>query len=315
MKSVVFLGTSAATPTKHRSVTCHGLQFLNGRVWLLDCGEGTQHQIAKCNDIRVGRIDNILITHLHGDHSFGLPGLLASMSLVAGDGKEPVRCIGPVGLERLIRTSLDLSATYITYKLEIIELEEGKVRDLGVIDGHHVVAYPMVHKVACFGFVVEEPEKPGQLDAKKAASLGAKGKDMGLLKAGKDVTLGDGTVIKAADLLSPPRKGKKVVLLGDTSDSTSLAEAARGCDLIVHEATFDSTLEQKAVEGGHSTSSMAGRFAHSIQAKKLVLTHFSMRYTTAGEGELGVAELQQEAQKECPQTIVHCAEDFSVFDI
>jgi len=81
------------------------------------------------------------------------------------------------------------------------------------------------------------------------------------------------------------------------------------------QATFDSTLEQKAVEGGHSTSSMAGRFAHSIQAKKLVLTHFSMRYTTAGEGELGVAELQQEAQKECPQTIVHCAEDFSVFDI
>jgi ribonuclease Z len=148
---------------------------------------------------------------------------------------------------------------------------------------------------------------------------------------------------QAADLLSPPRQGKKVVLLGDTSDATSLAEAAHGCDLIVHEvridvtshhdvesrldqtltrsslrftqATYDNTLEQKAIEGGHSTSTMAGRFAHSIEAKKLVLTHFSMRYTTAAEGELGVADLQREAQKECPHTTVVCAEDFSVFDI
>lgn len=297
-------------------MTCHALLFQNGRSWLLDCGEGTQHQILKSTEVRPGRIDVILITHLHGDHSFGLPGLLASISLIAGDREEPLKCFGPVGLERMVNTALELSSTYITYKLEIHELEPEKVHSLGNISGYSVTAYPILHKVACFGYVIVEPDKAGQLDAKKAAQLGAKGKELGQLKMGKDVQLANGSVIKAADVLGPTRKGKKVVLLGDTSDASSLAEASEECDVIVHEATYDASLERKAIEGGHSTSTMAGRFAHQIRAKKLILTHFSMRYTTAdaSAGELTTLDLVKEAQVECPDTAVIAAEDFGVYD-
>jgi len=309
------LGTSAATPTRHRSVSAHALQFVNGRSWLFDCGEGTQHQIVKCHDIKANRIDAIFITHLHGDHSFGLPGLLATLSLVGGDRDSPLRVFGPQGLKEFINTAIGVSATYITYKLEIVELDEGKVHDLGEIDGYHTVAFPLRHKVPCFGYIIQEPTKPPSLDAKKAAALGAKGKELGLLKAGKDVELPDGRVIKASDVLGSPQKGKKAVLLGDTSDSSSLIEAGMECDVLVHEATYDGSLEEKAIDGGHSTSAMAGRFAHLLRAKKLILTHFSMRYTTATEGELGVDALVKEAQAECPATAVVAADDFKNIDI
>eukprot|EP01121_Diplochlamys_sp_Union-15-3_P012703 TRINITY_DN3847_c0_g1_i5.p1 TRINITY_DN3847_c0_g1~~TRINITY_DN3847_c0_g1_i5.p1 ORF type:complete len:178 (+),score=43.01 TRINITY_DN3847_c0_g1_i5:357-890(+) len=165
-------------------------------------------------------------------------------------------------------------------------------------------------------YVIQEPEKPGSLDAKKAAQLGAKGKLLGMLKAGKDVTLENGSVIKASDVLSAPQPGRKVVLLGDTCDSTQIMEAANNCDVLVHEATYDASLEQKAIEGGHSTSKMAGQFASKIHAKKLFLTHFSMRYTTTREpGDLGVAELQKEAQAEAPHTVVIAADDLTEYPL
>jgi len=315
MKSVVFLGTSAATPTRHLSVSAHALHFLNGRSWLVDCGEGTQHQIVKCDDIKANRIDVIFITHLHGDHCFGLPGLLATLSLVGGDREKPLHLFGPAGLREFINTAIGVSQTYLTYKLEVVELEPEKVHDLGEIDGYKISAFPLRHKVPCFGYIVTEPDKPAALDARKASSLGAKGKDMGLLKAGKDVTLADGSVIKASDVLGVPQKGRKAVMLGDTCDSSSLMEAAMHCDVLVHEATYDATLEGKAIEGGHSTSAMAGKFAQTLNAKKMILTHFSMRYTTAKEGELGVDDLLKEAQNECPHTTVLAADDFAVFDI
>ncbi|KAL6079318.1 Ribonuclease BN [Balamuthia mandrillaris] len=339
MKCVTFLGTSAATPTKCRNVTSHALQFLNGRAWLFDCGEGTQHQILKSKDLKAPRIDAIFITHLHGDHLFGLPGLLASLSLVGGERQNPVLLYGPPGIKEYVRASIDSSVTYLTYGLEVIELDTSKNHTLsepGLSTSASmpmkVTAHPIVHKVPCLGYVVEEPERAGALDAKKAASLGAKGKEMGLLKAGKDVTLSDGRVIKASDVIGPTRKGKKVVLLGDTSDASSVLEAGQGCDLLVHEATYDASLREKAVEGGHSTSQMAGRFAKELAAKKLILTHFSMRYTSSEGsqpqhqekdaeeekeegGPLTVEQLCEEARAECPETLVVAALDLESYDV
>eukprot|EP01114_Cavostelium_apophysatum_P016865 TRINITY_DN4888_c0_g1_i1.p1 TRINITY_DN4888_c0_g1~~TRINITY_DN4888_c0_g1_i1.p1 ORF type:complete len:315 (-),score=57.66 TRINITY_DN4888_c0_g1_i1:26-970(-) len=314
MPSLVFLGTSAATPTKMRNVTSHALRMDDGKIFLLDCGEGTQHQFLKSNEVKSSKIEAFLITHLHGDHSFGLPGLLASMSLLGRS--DPVKCFGPKGIKPYIESFLQHSATYLTFPFEIIELEVGKVAPLGVISGVTITAYPLRHKVPCFGYILQEPEKRGKLDAQKAKQLGATGKDMGLLTAGKDVTTASGQVIRAVDVIGETRKGKKYVLLGDTSNSDSMLPDAEDCDVLVHETTYDASLQEKAVEGGHSTSKMAGEFANRIRAKKLFITHFSMRYDTEStEGAITVNDLLNETQRECPDTVVTAAEDFRKYEI
>jgi ribonuclease Z len=295
-------------------VSSYAVRFTDSKIWLLDCGEGTQHQVLKTDLVKLNKIEVIFVTHLHGDHSFGLPGLLASMSLLAERG--PLKVIGPQGLDKMINTALSLSASYITYPLEIVELEENKVKDLGNINGFKVQAYPLKHKVACFGYVVTEPEKPGKLDAARAKQLGAQPKDLGQLKAGKDITLADGTVVKSSDVLSPPAPGKKIVMLGDTCNSDSLLEDGMGCDVVIHETTYHAELKEKAIAGGHSTSQMAGEFAARLKAKKLIITHFSQRYSTAtGPDEITVEHLVKEAQHECPDTAVLAAADLQNFDI
>jgi len=311
----LFLGTAAACPTKERNVSAYAIKTMLARHWLVGCGEGTQHRIVARTDlIKTSRLDVILITHLHGDHSFGLPGLLASISMGNAEPDRKLKLIGPVGLQTMVKTALKLSETYLTYELDIVELEDNKVHDLGSLGEMSVKAFPLTHKVPCFGYLISEPDKLGKLDGKKAAKLGAKGGQLGELKDGKDVTLADGTVIKAADVCFAPTKGKMLLALGDTSNSESVVPFATNCDVVIHESTFDATLQKKAVDGGHSTSAMAGTFAKTISAKKLIITHFSKRYF---EGEDGphIPDLVREAQQECPGTVVLAAEDYASFSV
>jgi ribonuclease Z len=218
-----------------------------------------------------------------------------------------------------VKTSLDLSATYITYNLKFIELTPNESTDLGIMDGVHVWAHPLQHKVPCFGFVVQEADKPGQLDAKAAASKGAKGAELGRLKAGQDVTLANGTVLRASDFLSAPVAGRRAVLLGDTANSDTCLATGMNCHLLVHECTYDASLEQKAVAGGHSTSAMAGKFAKTIQAKRIILTHFSQRYDKTEKNTDGpdVDQLVSECAAECGSSgcVVIAAQDLAVYDI
>jgi len=316
MDSVVFLGTVSATPTKHCNVSAYVIKLSSGRQWLVDCGEGTQHQFLRTDLVKAGRIDVILITHLHGDHCFGLPGFLASLSLTGTVSK--ITLVGPVGLKKMIDVNIELSATYLTYVLEVVELEPQEISKPMVFQDMTVVAYPLRHKVACFGFIITEPQKPGALDGKKAAALGAKGKDLGLLKAGKDVTLPNGTVVKATDVLSEPKPGKRVLAMGDTSNSDSMLEAGQNCDCVIHETTYDCDREEKAIEGGHSTTTMAGLFAKNLNAKKLIITHFSKRYIETSESDptgKTIKHLLDETQRVCPETQVFAATEFASFDI
>jgi len=281
-------------------------------VWLVDCGEGTQHQLVRRPDlVKTSKLDIIFITHLHGDHCFGLPGLLASMSL--SGQVSALKVIGPLGISQMIDTNLKLSQSYLTYALEVVELEPERVHDLGTFNQIRVRAFPLKHKdIACFGFFFEEENKPPVLNGKKAAQLGAKGAQLGQLKVGKDVTLPNGTVIRAEDVLEPGAAGKKVLILGDTSDSNSALEAIQGCDLIVHETTYDCDMYEKAIDGGHSTTIMAGEYARVAKAKKLIITHFSKRYVE-GSGDKTVDDLKKEAQQQCPDTVVEAAEEFNVY--
>eukprot|EP01105_Mastigella_eilhardi_P007466 TRINITY_DN18900_c0_g1_i1.p1 TRINITY_DN18900_c0_g1~~TRINITY_DN18900_c0_g1_i1.p1 ORF type:complete len:316 (-),score=64.35 TRINITY_DN18900_c0_g1_i1:99-1046(-) len=297
MESVVFLGTSAGTPTKTRNVSSLCLRMASGRVVMVDCGEGTQHQILRCDHVKLGKIASILVTHMHGDHIFGLPGLIASMCMLCPD-RGPLSVYGPKGIEEYIMSSLRLSLTYLPWKLQITEIDE-KGQDLGMIEGTHVTVYPITHKVPCFGYVLCEPEKLGVLDAKKAAQLGAKGKELGMLKSGKSVTLANGTIIKPEDVVGAPQAGRKVVILGDTSDPSAVLEPGRNCDVLIHECTLDGGSEEIALLNGHSTSAMAGAFAVQMKARRLLLNHFSMRFTTEGTPDKTVETLVAEAKAAC----------------
>lgn len=224
-------------------------------------------------------IDLILLTHLHGDHFFGIFGLILSMGNLGRE--EPLTIVGPAGVKKTVLTVLEAQGGFYSYKLHFIELNgEGSI-DLGTLtDGLQISAHHLTHRVPAFGFVIEEPMKEGSLDGKKARELGANGKQLGELKSGKDISLEDGTVIKSSDCLGPPTPGRKIVILQDTSNSEKAYKDAQDCDLLIHEATYHSELEEKAIDHGHSTSAMAGKVATDLNAKVLVLTHFSPRYTT-----------------------------------
>ena len=308
---LTFLGTSAGTPTRARIVTAQALQFDDGRLWLLDCGEGTQHQFIRTG-LRASRIDRLLITHLHGDHCYGLPGLL---SLMAISGRtDPVELVGPTGVAELVRTVLRLSYNHLPYRLDIHE-----VAAFGVAERRGTwtwSAWPLRHRVPSLGYVLQEDLRPGRFHLDRAQALGIPpGPLYRRLQDGHEVILADGRVIAPAAVCEPPRPGRKLVLLGDTADSSALAEAGRDCDLLVHEATYDAARTDKAVQWGHSTSAMAGRFAAALRARTLILTHFSGRFEDGDASGITVPDLVREAAAECPGTRVFAAEDTWAHDL
>ncbi|WP_285130224.1 ribonuclease Z [Leclercia adecarboxylata] len=277
---LLFLGTSAGVPTRTRNVTSILLDLQHptrGGLWMFDCGEGTQHQLLRTTS-HPGKLDKIFITHLHGDHLFGLPGLLCSRSMAGNI--HPLTIYGPPGIREFVETSLRISGSWTDYPLEIVEISAGVVFS---DDARTVTAAAMNHPVECYGYRVEEQDKPGALDG---AALVAAGVPFGplfqQLKRGERVTLDDGRVIDGADYLSPPRPGKKLAIFGDTAPCESALALAQGVDLLVHEATLEAAMEEKANSRGHSSTRQAARLACDAQVKRLLVTHVSSRYDAEG---------------------------------
>jgi len=277
---LLFLGTSAGVPTRTRNVTSILLDLQHptrGGLWMFDCGEGTQHQLLQTAS-HPGKLDKIFITHLHGDHLFGLPGLLCSRSM-AGN-LHPLTIYGPPGIREFVETSLRISGSWTDYPLEIVEISAGVVFSDGAWT---VTAAALNHPVECYGYRIEEQDKPGALDG---AALIAAGVPFGplfqQLKRGERITLDDGRTIDGADYLSPPRPGKKLAIFGDTAPCENALALARGVDLLVHEATLESAMEEKANSRGHSSTRQAAMLAREAQVKKLVITHVSSRYDAGG---------------------------------
>ncbi|MCU6665227.1 Ribonuclease BN [compost metagenome] len=277
---LLFLGTSAGVPTRARNVTSMLLDLQHptrGGLWLFDCGEGTQHQMLHTAS-HPGKLDKIFITHLHGDHLFGLPGLLCSRSM-AGN-VHPLTIYGPIGIREFVETSLRLSGSWTDYPLEIIEIAEGTVFSE---DAWTVTAALLNHPVECYGFRIDEHDKPGALDGAALAAAGVpSGPLYQQLKRGERVTLQDGRVINGADYLSPPRPGKTLAIFGDTAPCEAALALAQGVDLLVHEATLETAMEEKANSRGHSSTRQAAQLAHDAQARRLVITHVSSRYDAQG---------------------------------
>ncbi|MDQ6418095.1 ribonuclease Z [Paenibacillus sp. LHD-117] len=304
-----FMGTGAGRPNKHRNVTSAALQLPEPHCawWLFDAGEATQHQLMKL-PLKLSKLEKIFITHLHGDHLYGLPGLLSTRSFDGGVSK--VEMYGPSGLKHYIETVFGLTGTTLDYELEIHELDEQTDGNpIFKDDCFKVEAKPLVHRVPCFGYRITERDAPGRLLTDKLRELGVEaGPLYGKLKRGEAVTLADGRVVSPSSVTDGIIPGRIVTVLGDTCPCDNVRELARGADLLVHEATFAAGLEAKAHEFGHSTTTEAAEAARDAGAKQLVMTHFSGRY---GNEEL--AKLELEAREIFPNSMA--ALDLGCFEI
>ncbi|WP_125581712.1 ribonuclease Z [Lacticaseibacillus suibinensis] len=296
---LLFLGTGAGSPSKTRNVTSTALKLLDERneVWLFDCGEGTQHQILKTT-IRPRKVTKIFITHLHGDHLFGLPGFLASRANQGGEA--PLTIYGPEGIDRYVRTSLQVSQTRLPYQLKFVIL-----KNPGVLfeDQTFKVSFGLLnHRINSFGFRVEEKPHPGELliDQVRAAKI-PEGPLYAKLKAGETITLPDGRQFDGHDFIGDAKPGRIVAIFGDTRSTDRELPIAQDADAIVHEATFGPEEAALARQYYHSTNIQAARLAKSAHAKQLLLTHISARYL--GKNAL---MLQTTAQQIFPATrLVH----------
>ncbi|EHQ6863879.1 TPA: ribonuclease Z [Listeria monocytogenes] len=302
---LVFLGTGAGVPSRGRNVTSIALSMLNERnaIWLFDCGEATQHQIMR-SQIKLSKLEKIFITHLHGDHIFGLPGLLSSRSFQGGESDLTI--YGPVGITEYVETSLRLSGTRLTYKIIFNEIEPGLIFEDKMFS---ITVDELDHGLRSFGYRIVEKDKPGALNADKLIDDGVEpGPIFQKIKKGETVTLADGSVINGKDYIDEPQKGKIISIFGDTKATASELELALNADVLVHEATFEGDKEKLAGEYMHSTTLQAASLAKKANVKKLILTHISSRYNRDASKELLI-----EAQSVFENTEI--AYDLAVFPI
>ncbi|THE14975.1 ribonuclease Z [Bacillus timonensis] len=302
---VVFLGTGAGVPAKERNVTSIALQLLDERraTWLFDCGEATQHQILYTS-IKPGKIEKVFITHLHGDHIFGLPGFLGSRSFQGGESLLTV--YGPKGIKAFIDTSLTVSTTHIRYPLDVVEIEEGVVFE---DDQFCVTAKELDHGIQSYGYRIVEKDLPGTLLVNKLSNEGIKpGPIYQKIKEGQTVVLEDGRMINGEEYIGSPKQGRIVTILGDTRFVQESIELAKNADLLIHEATFSSNESGLAHDYFHSTTTQAAEVARQAGVKNLILTHISSRY----QGE-DCQKLLEEAKQVFQHT--YMSKDFFKFDI
>lgn len=304
---ITFLGTSSGVPTRARNVSGVALKLpQRSEIWLFDCGEGTQHQFLR-SDLRVSQVRRIFITHMHGDHIFGLMGLLASCGL-AGNAQE-IDIYGPPDLAEYIKACRRYSQTHFSYPVRVHTVQPGLVfQD----DTFTVQCTLLKHRVPAYGYRIIEHDRPGEFNVAKAQELGIPfGPVYGRLKRGETITLEDGRTFNGQEFVGPTELGRKVVYCTDTVFCESAIELSQDADVLIHEATFAHQEAEMAFQRLHSTTTMAAQVALAAQVKTLIMTHFSPRYAPGNEIEL--KDLLAEARAIFPQT--EMAHDFWTYEV
>lgn len=279
-----FLGTSAGTPTRARNVTGLALRAPGAKAWyLVDCGEATQHRILRTG-YSLMTLGAIFVTHIHGDHCYGLPGLLASAGLL--NRTAPLLVVGPPSVRRFVNAVRETTELALPYPLEFVDVEEAM--DLDQLPDLRVRATALSHRVPTFAYSFTEKQLERRLDIDKLRGDGiASGPGWGRLQAGEDIELPDGTLARSADYLLQPRKARKLIVAGDNDTPALLAAEASTADVLIHEATYTQAILEKVGPGPqHSSARMVAAFAREVRLPNLVLTHFSPRYHELGEIEL-----------------------------
>lgn len=307
---LVFLGTSAGAPTKTRNVTGLAVRRAGSRSWcLVDCGEGTQHRILHTN-LSLRSLDAICITHVHGDHCFGLPGLLDSAGMQGRT--EPLAIYAPQPIAQFIAAAREASGSWAPFPIVFHPVEH---REEEFAAGEFILSrHALSHRVPSFAYAFRETAVERKLDME---ALKARGVPAGplwkTLQSGTGVTLDDGSSVQAEDVLLPARRARKIVVGGDNDQPGLLADACRGADVLVHEATFTAEISEKVGPSPqHSDARSVAQFASAAALPNLVLTHFSARFQDDVTRPSSIAEIEAEARASYEGTLF-LARDLDVY--
>lgn len=302
---LLFLGTSSGTPTKARNVSGLALLEDTGKGWyLIDCGEATQHQLLY-TPLTLHRLRAIFITHVHGDHCFGLPGLLASAGMAGR--QEPLDIIAPAAIEGWVRTTLEMSQCWLPYELRFHASETFTGwRNHQV----NVDATPLSHRVPCWGYRFTETRADPRLDIEKLERDGIpRGAIWGSLARGQAAQF-EGRLLRSEDYLQASRPPRRIVIAGDNDRPELLAELCKDAHVLVHEATYTQPIADAGKQDfGHSTAAAVAAFAQQTGIANLVLTHFSARYQPVSGRGLSMEDMREEAVN-CYRGQLFLAEDF-----
>ena len=272
---IVLLGTSSAVPTLTRGLSSTAL-VRDGDVFLFDCGEGTQLQLMR-SSVKRSRIHSIFIGHLHGDHLYGIAGLISTLHLDAREA--PLNVFGPEGLRNFLNASFRTADFQFTFKLTVRELPRGYRGRVLDEEEYYVEALPLDHSIFCLGWRFQEKDKPGIFNLETAEQLGIpRGPLYGKLQHGEQITLADGRVITPDMVLGEARVGKSVAYCLDTQFSERTIQLADKCTALIHETTFGPDGIELARDRKHSTMEDAARVAREAGVENLIATHFSSRY-------------------------------------
>lgn len=302
---LLFLGTSSGTPTRRRNVSGLALLDDSGKGWyLIDCGEATQHQLLR-TPLTLHGLQAIFITHVHGDHCYGLPGLLASAGMAGR--LLPLDIVAPAAIEGWIRATLDMSQSRLPYELRFHPVE--------TLSGWrnpqmHVEATTLSHRVPSWGYSFTEARLDARLDTDRLDHDGVpRGPLWGRLARGFDVEHA-GRTLRSGDYLLPSRPPRRIVVGGDNDRPELLRDACQGAHVLVHEATYTQPVADAGkAEFGHSTAAQVASFAQTAGVPNLVLTHFSARYQNTPGHRSSIDEIRAEASSNYQGTLV-LAEDF-----
>jgi len=295
---IVFLGTAGSMPTAQRAPAALLVRRGGDRL-LFDCAEGTQRQLLR-SSVGLLELEEIFVTHFHADHVLGLPGMFKTFALRGRE--EPLQVYGPRGLVDFLG-SLKRVLGKLPYELKLVEVEPGDALER---DGYRLATFAVAHGVAALGWSLIEATRPGRFDVEHADALGVpSGPERGALQRGEQVVLPDGRTVAPAEVLGPPRPGRKLVITGDTAPTEGIVEAAWGADVLVTEATFADEERSRAEETNHQTATQAAEVARRANVGLLALTHLSNRYFGP--------EIAEEARTIFAETVV--PRDFDVVDV
>lgn len=290
-----FLGTCAGMPSKHRNVSATAIRRSGAKGWcLVDCGEGTQHQLLY-SDLSLHQLQAVLITHVHGDHCLGLPGLLATASM--SGRTEPLTLVAPRDIKGMLETVQAMTCTTLNFPLHFRAVEDwyGQHR----VGDFRVDITALSHRVPSYAFGFDEIPQRRQLDIERLEQEAIPaGPEWGRLQQGEDVTLADGRLLRAEDYLLDPGPPRRIIIAGDNDRPELLRDAVAGTDVLVHEATYTQAVADKvANRPQHSSAEMIARFAQEAGLPHLVLTHISPRYGESGGAKPALEELAEEARR------------------
>lgn len=305
---LTFLGTSAGKPTKERNVSALALELDQDNKWyLFDCGEATQHQIMRSR-LSIGKLDTIFITHLHGDHYYGLPGLLASKKLDAA--LRPLNIYGPKGIKTFLECVLDISPEHLGYRLKVIEY---KAEEIFVFDKFSLKVLPLIHSIESFAFYIKENDISNKLNEKKLRAIGLKPSPLyGELQRGRSIAF-RGKKLEPKAFMLEPIIGRSLIIAGDNSKPAVLDKYLNDLDLLVHECTYtQEAYDNLPVKVLHTTAKELGMTVQEKHVKNLIATHINPRYKK--NGTMGVEMIYNEI-KHSFKGRLFIANDFDLYHL